>query len=521
MTATATAAPASRLVGGRVGVLDLGRIAGRGLGARRLRSGLTALGIAIGIAAMVAVLGIAESSRATLLAELDRIGSNLLTVAPGQTMFGEDATLPDEAVAMIGRIGPVEGVSAVSLTGATVRRTDRIPSGETGGIAVQGADPSLLETLEGSLAAGRFIDAAVSRYPTVVLGALAAERLGITSLTGQPLVWIADRWWAVVGILEPLPLAPEIDRSALVGMDAAREYLDTEASPTTIYVRAADELLDDVRSVLPATSNPEPRGGAREPAVGRDRSAGCGRDSVHDVVPWPRRGRAARRRTRYRQRHAHGRPRTAQRDRPAPGAGGHTRAHRWPVPHRGDPARGGGRCRGGGSRIGGRSVMPRRRHGSSRCRSRAAWRACWEQRRSGRLPGCTRLCGRQTWPRRTRSEPEAWRCSPGERSGGWFATLLAVASRNATAPPFRSPERAGSRNKGSAASTVLAGRAAQATPGRFSPERADRANEAGLGHASGAPCKAVPRTPPATTAGWLVERAKERAARRRPAGWFR
>ena len=254
---TATAAPAPRLVGGRVGVLDLGRIAGRGLGSRRLRSGLTALGIAIGIAAMVAVLGIAESSRATLLAELDRIGSNLLTVAPGQTMFGEDATLPDEAVAMIGRIGPVEGVSAVSITDATVRRTDRIPSGETGGIAVQGADPSLLATLEGGLAAGRFIDDAVGRYSTVVLGALAAERLGITSLEHQPLVWIADRWWAVVGILEPLPLAPEIDRSALVGMEAAREYLDTEASPTTIYVRAADALLDDVRSVLPATSNPE------------------------------------------------------------------------------------------------------------------------------------------------------------------------------------------------------------------------------------------------------------------------
>jgi putative ABC transport system permease protein len=254
---TATVAPAPRLAGGRVGVLDLGRIAGRGLGARRLRSGLTALGIAIGIAAMVAVLAIADSSRATLLAELDRIGSNLLTVAPGQTMFGEDATLPDEAVSMIGRIGPVEGASAVSLTGATVRRSDRIPSGETGGIAVQGADPSLLETLEGGLAAGRFIDDAVGRYPTVVLGALAADRLGITSLAGQPLVWIADRWWAVAGILEPLPLAPEIDRSALVGMEAARAYLDTEASPTTIYVRAVDELLDDVRSVLPATSNPE------------------------------------------------------------------------------------------------------------------------------------------------------------------------------------------------------------------------------------------------------------------------
>ena len=254
---TATVAPAPRLSGGRVGVLDLGRIAGRGLGARRLRSALTALGIAIGIAAMVAVLGIAESSRATLLAELDRIGSNLLTVAPGQTMFGEDATLPDEATSTIGRIGPVESVSAVSIVDATVRRTDQIPSGETGGIAVQGADPSLLETLEGDLAAGRFIDDAVGRYPAVVLGAIAADRLGITSLDGQPLVWISDRWWAVVGILEPLPLAPEIDRSALVGMEAAREYLDTDASPTTIYVRASDDYLDDVRSVLPATSNPE------------------------------------------------------------------------------------------------------------------------------------------------------------------------------------------------------------------------------------------------------------------------
>ena len=154
-------------------------------------------------------------------------------------------------------VGPVEGVSAVSIVDATVRRTDQIPSGETGGIAVQGADPSLLQTLEGDLAAGRFIDDAVGRYPAVVLGAIAADRLGITSLDGQPLVWIADRWWAVVGILEPLPLAPEIDRSALVGMEAAREYLDTEASPTTIYVRAADDYLDDVRSVLPATSNPE------------------------------------------------------------------------------------------------------------------------------------------------------------------------------------------------------------------------------------------------------------------------
>jgi putative ABC transport system permease protein len=222
-----------------------------------LRSALTALGIAIGIAAMVAVLGIADSSRATLLAELDRIGSNLLTVAPGQTFLGEDAVLPDEAASMIGRIGPVDGVAAVSMTAGTVRRTDLIPSGESGGIAVQAADPSLLATLEGTLAAGRFIDDAVGRYPAVVLGSVAAERLGIRAVDDNVLVWIADRWWSVVGILDPLPLAPEIDRSALVGLAAARTYLDTDAPPTTVYVRAADASLDDVRAVLPATASPD------------------------------------------------------------------------------------------------------------------------------------------------------------------------------------------------------------------------------------------------------------------------
>jgi putative ABC transport system permease protein len=248
---------ATRIATGHLGLLDLGRVAGRGLGSRRLRSGLTALGIAIGIAAMVAVLGIADSSRATLLATLDRIGSNLLTVAPGQTFFGEDAVLPDDAASMIGRIAPVEGVSAVSMTGATVRRTDQIPSSETGGMAVQATDPNLLATLEGSLAAGRFIDDAVGRHPAVVLGAVAADRLGITSLAGSPLVWIAERWWSVVGILDAFPLAPEIDRSVLVGMEAARAYLDTDAPPTTIYVRATDAFIADVRAVLPATANPE------------------------------------------------------------------------------------------------------------------------------------------------------------------------------------------------------------------------------------------------------------------------
>lgn len=245
------------LKSGRLGPRDILRIAAGGLLSRRLRSALTALGIAIGIAVMLAVLGIAESSRATLLAELDRIGSNLLTVSAGQTFLGADSALPEEATSMIDRIGPVDSASSVSQTSATVRRTDKIDPAETGGISVQAADTDLLESLGGTLVAGRFLDDAVDGYPAVVLGSVAASRLGITALDEPVLVWIADRWWSVVGIMDSLPLAPELDRSALVGRDAAAALLDSDGAPTTIYVRAAPDLLDDVRAVLPATADPE------------------------------------------------------------------------------------------------------------------------------------------------------------------------------------------------------------------------------------------------------------------------
>jgi putative ABC transport system permease protein len=202
----------------------------------------------------VAVLGISESSRADLLAQLDALGTNLLRVTPGETFFGDDAKLPDESLGMIRRVGPVEQVAATGGTGATVRRSDLIPEAETGGISVLAADPELLATLGGELASGRFLNRATARYPTVVLGAVAAERLGIAGIGGQ--VWLGDRWFTVVGILRPLALAPEIDRAALVGFPAAEALLGTDGSPGTVYVRTDPDQVEAVREVLPATANP-------------------------------------------------------------------------------------------------------------------------------------------------------------------------------------------------------------------------------------------------------------------------
>ncbi len=219
---------------------DLLALAGGGLRARRLRSILSAAGIALGIAAMVAVLGISASSRTNLLAELDALGTNLLTVEAGQTLIGGDAKLPETAPGMISRIGPVQATAATARVSTTVRRTDHIPEAETGGIAVRAAQPGLASTLRATLSAGRFLDAATDRYPTVVLGSVAAGRLGV------------DR----VGILDTVPLAPEIDRSALIGFPAAESLLGADGAPGTVYLRTDPSQVDAVRSVLAPTTNP-------------------------------------------------------------------------------------------------------------------------------------------------------------------------------------------------------------------------------------------------------------------------
>ena len=237
---------------------DIFRIATVGLRSRRMRAALSALGIAIGIAAMVAVLGISESSRAELLSSLDRLGTNLLTIEAGEGFgFGSGEGLPTTAEAMLGRIEPVQAVSSVTVVvDALVRRTDLVPTTRTGGITVQATDPELVDTLRGGLADGEWLDGTRVGLPVVVLGAVAAERLGVTEVSDSTMVWIGDRWFSVIGILEPLELAPDLDRAALIGEEIAEQEFGTTPSPGTIYLRTDPEVIDGVRTVVPATANP-------------------------------------------------------------------------------------------------------------------------------------------------------------------------------------------------------------------------------------------------------------------------
>jgi putative ABC transport system permease protein len=237
-------------------VLELGLI---GLRTRPGRAALSGLGIAIGIATMIVVTGIPASSQAALVERLTALGTNTLqaSAVPGQN---PPAKLPEASVGMVSRIGPVTAASAVANTSSLVRRNDRTDPSDGAGLTVLAAKLDLPQVLNARVRSGQWLNAATARFPAVVLGSVAADRLAITELPGgrpAPLVMIGESWFSVVGILATTPLAPDIDRSVLVGWDAARSELGFDGHPTVLYVQVEESRMESVRGVLAETISPE------------------------------------------------------------------------------------------------------------------------------------------------------------------------------------------------------------------------------------------------------------------------
>ena len=241
----------------RLRPFDLLGLASLGLRTRRLRAALSALGICIGVWAIVGVVSVTQSSESDLLAEIDRLGTNLLTVQNGRTIGGAEAKLPVEAPGMIGHMNAVEHVSATALLSEPVYRTDLVPAFETGGIGLRASDTSLLATLDGVVHDGVFLNAATARYPAAVLGYSAAKYLGIDRVSPSRRIWIGRVWFSVIGILDSFPLAPELDQSVLVGWSVAKSILGFDGFPTLIYVRAATDQVRQVDLLLAATADPQ------------------------------------------------------------------------------------------------------------------------------------------------------------------------------------------------------------------------------------------------------------------------
>ncbi|MDX8030530.1 ABC transporter permease [Lentzea sp. BCCO 10_0856] len=234
----------------RLSFADLISLGSLGIRTRRLRAALSALGIALGIATVIVVTGIPASSQQALLDELTALGTNLLRAQPAQRTE-DPVLLPESSVAMVQRIGPVTAAAAVANTHTRVRRNDLLDPGHSSDITVLAATPNLLETVNGHVQSGEFLPR--PDFPSVVLGNTAAQRLGIAHAQDRPAVFVGERWFTVVGVLGPMPLAPDIERSVLVGWEAARTQLGFDGHPTVVYVKAREESIEDVRAVLPAT----------------------------------------------------------------------------------------------------------------------------------------------------------------------------------------------------------------------------------------------------------------------------
>jgi putative ABC transport system permease protein len=235
---------------------DIWPLAVAGVASRPVRALLSALGVAIGIATLVSVLGISSSSRAQLVAEIDALGTNLLSVTPGTSFSGETVTLPPTAPGMIDRIGPVISAAAIDDVSANVYRNNDVSAANTEAITVYSADTNLPRTVQAQLAAGRFLTTATARFPAVVLGADAAAALGIDQADGSVQVWLGNHWFSVVGILRPVTLAPELDRTALIGQPIARRVLHATGKPVEVYVRTSPASMAMVQADLPYAADP-------------------------------------------------------------------------------------------------------------------------------------------------------------------------------------------------------------------------------------------------------------------------
>ncbi len=236
--------------------LDVLRVGASGPLARRMRTALSALGVSIGIAALVGVLGLSESSKSALLDEIASLGTNLLTVEAGGGFGAGDSELPDTALATIGRVETVTDVSAAWDVDVDVYRNGFIPEGETGSVRVVAADGDLVSTLNGTVADGRELDEATSAYPNAVVGSVAAERLGIRDLDEPTYVLIDEQTVEVIGILDEFPLAADLDRAVIIGREAAQTYFDAGDAPAVVYARVTDGSVDETRDILPATTDP-------------------------------------------------------------------------------------------------------------------------------------------------------------------------------------------------------------------------------------------------------------------------
>ncbi len=243
---------------------DLISVAFGGLLARKVRTVLLLMGPVIGVAAIVAAVGLTDSAKGDLKAKVAQLGTNLIEAKAASSFGSQNPTLPKDAVRRAEQVKTVEKVaSVVQLTDIIVSPYPQAKAKyETTPIPVVATDTRLPNVLEVPLTSGRWITASDNEngVRAVVIGSGLANELGY--LPGESrTIDLADKPYGVIGVLGKVELDPSLDNAAFISFASAdKDFVKEEVLPTKLYVRSTDgteQVTSDALRIAIALGGPK------------------------------------------------------------------------------------------------------------------------------------------------------------------------------------------------------------------------------------------------------------------------
>jgi macrolide transport system ATP-binding/permease protein len=262
----------------RMGPRDLAAEVAAGLVARPARVALTVLGTVIGVAALVATLGVSKTAGNQIVGRFDAVSATDVVVSPSVRGGGAGGVvLPWDAEARLQRLNGVVAagtLAEVDVRGALVRSVpinDPLGSGAVQ-LPMKAASPGLFRAVRAQLSDGRYFDAGHSRRAdrVLVLGPNAALRLGIDRVDQQPAVFVGDRLYAVIGLLEGVRRQVSLLGAAIMTEGTARHefglrapglaQIETRLGAVSLISRQAPRALSPQDpGLLKVAAPPDPR----------------------------------------------------------------------------------------------------------------------------------------------------------------------------------------------------------------------------------------------------------------------
>ena len=217
--------------------LELIRLALSRLRTARVRAALTMLGVVIGVASVVALVGVGRGTTSQITSQLNALGTNLLTIsATGRNGSSTTLTREDaDAIAQIetiAAVAPEAQTSGVVAAGLTTTTTSII------GTSAAYASVRAYTVWQGTFLTDTDVD---SSLRVAVLGATVADDLGLDASAIGTQVTIGGRPFEVIGILQPKGGAgfQDPDNQVLVPIGTVEKYFVGNHQVRTIGVSVA------------------------------------------------------------------------------------------------------------------------------------------------------------------------------------------------------------------------------------------------------------------------------------------